>query len=309
MNGADMNVIWAIVAVFIFLILISNIRIVDQNTVLVIQFLGKFRRIMAAGLNIKIPFLEKIVEKVSLRQQNFAIDGKYPSADKVIVDVATNLIYQVNATEDGVKKYTYALQNRNQSIGAIIENSLRTYIAKETHEGILEKKDELAMHIRNDLEKQFEEWGMIIMSFQITNVNFPVTITNAMSEVVASQQLRKAAENKGEAIKIQAIKEAEAEKERKRLQGEGIALEREAIAKGLQQSVQIMKEVTGKGSTEILAILSLTQYLDTMKSIGIADNTKVIFVDSNVNKTTDLMQQLMASFEAQEIASKPRSKA
>ncbi len=302
MQDISPNVIWTIVGVIVFLILVSNIRIVDQNTVLVIQLLGKFRRIMAAGLNLKIPFLEKIVEKVSLRQQNFAIDGKYPSADKVIVDVATNLIYQVNATEDGVKKYTYALQNRNQSIGAIIENSLRTYIAKETHEGILEKKDELAMHIRNDLEKQFEEWGMVIMSFQITNVNFPVTITNAMSEVVASQQLRKAAENKGEAIKIQAIKEAEAEKERKRLQGEGIALEREAIASGLQHSVEIVKQATHQNPAEIMSILTLTQYLDTLKSIGVSDNSKVLFMDSSIGKTSELMQQLIGSLEANSAA-------
>ena len=193
----------------------SECRIVSQNTVQVIEFLGKFSRVMHAGLNIKVPLLESVREVVSMRQQNFSIEGKYPSKDKVIVDVNTNLIYRVNDAPDGIKRYTYALENRAASVGAIIENSLRTYIAKETHEGILEKKEELALHIRTDLEKQYEEWGMLISSFQITNVSFPTTITDAMSEVVASEQLRKAAENKGEAVKIQAIKEAEAERERK----------------------------------------------------------------------------------------------
>jgi regulator of protease activity HflC (stomatin/prohibitin superfamily) len=93
---------------------------------------------MQTGLNIKIPLLERVAEKVSLRQQNFAINGKYPSKDKVMVDVATNLIYSVINSGDGIKNYTYTLQNRVQSIGAIIENSLRTYIAKETHEGIFD---------------------------------------------------------------------------------------------------------------------------------------------------------------------------
>jgi regulator of protease activity HflC (stomatin/prohibitin superfamily) len=218
----------------------------------------------------------------------------------VIVDVATNLIYQVNDGMEGIKRYTYALQDRVGSIGAIIENSLRTYIAKETHEGILEKKEELAQHIRLDLEKQFEEWGMIIKSFQITNVNFPQTITSAMSEVVASEQLRKAAANKGEAVKIQAIKEAEAERERKRLQGEGIALEREAIAQGLQTSIDIVRKCTGGDTKEILALLTLTQYLDTMKGVGTSDNAKIIFLDSNINKSNDLMQQLVAAFEAKD---------
>lgn len=292
-----MTYLMYILILLVVLLLLSSIRIVEQNTVLVIEFLGKYSRMMNAGLNFKIPFLERVANKVSLRQQNFAIDGRYPSADKVIVDVATNLIYVVDATDEGIKKYTYALENRNQSIGAIVENSLRTYVAKETHEGILEKKEELAQHIQNDLEKQFAEWGMYIKSFQITNVNFPQTITDAMSEVVASLQLRKAAENKGEAIKIQAIKEAEAEKERKRLQGEGVAQEREAIAKGLENSIVTLQKVSKMNDKEIMAILSLTQYLDTLKSVGVTDNTKVIFMDSSVSKTKDLMQELIASQE------------
>lgn len=286
-----------IIGLVVFAILVANIRIVQQNTVLVIEFLGKFRRIMDAGLSIKIPFLERVAAKVTLRQQNFAIRGSYPSKDKVIVDVATNLIYAVDSGPDGIKKFTYTLSNRDQSIGAIIENSLRTYIAKETHEGILEKKEELASHIRNDLEVQFSDWGMLISSFQITEVTFPATITQAMSEVVASEQLKKAAENKGEATKIQAVKVAEGEKERKRLQGEGIALERQAISEGLKESIEIVRGATGQNSAEILALLTLTQYLDTLKSIGLTENSKIIFMDTNVNKTPDLMQQLMASFE------------
>jgi regulator of protease activity HflC (stomatin/prohibitin superfamily) len=291
-----MGIFW-IISAAVVLILLFGIRIVGQNTVLVIEFLGKFNRTMGAGLNYKIPLLERVAENVSLRQQNFAINGLYPSNDKVIIDVSTNLIYSVDSGLDGVKKFVYSLSNRNQSIGAVIENSLRTYIAKETHEGILEKKEELAAHIRTDVEKQFSEWGMIIYSFQITGVSFPATITQAMSEVVASEQLKKAAMNKGEATKIQAVKEAEGERERKRLQGEGIAMEREAIAKGLKESIDIVRGSTNQSSAEILALLTLTQYLDTLKTIGTADNSKVIFLDTNVNKTSDLMQQLTGAME------------
>ena len=286
-----------VLAVIAVIIILANIKIVKQNTVLVVEFLGKYRRIMTTGLNLKVPLLERIANTVSMRQQNFVISGKYPSADKVIVDVATNLIFEVDPAGEGVQRFTYALLNARQSMEATIENSLRTYIAKETHEGILEKKEELALHIQTDLEKQFNEWGMIIKSFQITNVNFPLTITDAMSEVVASQQLRKAAENKGEAAKIQAVKEAEGEKERKRLHGEGIALEREAIAEGLRKSIETVQKTTNQSSSEILAILNLTQYLDTLKSIGISQNSKVTFMDTNIQKTSELMQQLMASME------------
>lgn len=281
------------------LLVFSSIRIVQQNTVFVVEFLGKFNRIMTAGLNFKVPLFERVAEKVTLRQQNFALKNTYPSKDKVIVDISTNLIYAVEPTEDGVKKYTYSLVSRSQSIGAIIENSLRTYVAKETHEGILEKKEELALHIRGDLEKQFSEWGMVIFSFQIMEVSFPPAITLAMSEVVASEQLKKAAEYKGDAIKIQAVKEAEAEKERKRLQGEGIALEREAIAKGLKESIEIVKNATGQNSREIMALLTLNQYLDTMKNLGDDGKAKVIFMDTNVRTATNMTEQLIAAFESQ----------
>lgn len=291
-----------ILLAFAFVLVVLSIRIVEQNTIAVIEFLGRYNRMMTAGLNFVIPFIEQIRERVTLRQQNFAIEGQYPSKDKVIVTISTNLIYTAKSDEESIKKYVYVLDNRNTSIAAGIENSLRTYIARETHEGILEKKEELAQHIKLDLERQFDDWGMAIMSFQITNVAFPVAISNAMSEVVASEQLRKAAENKGEAVKIQSIKEAEAEKERKRLQGEGIALEREAIATGFRESINIMKEATGQSSKDIMAVLTLTQYLDTLKSIGTADNSKVIFVDSNLNRTNGLLQELTAAMESGEKA-------
>lgn len=294
-----MEILYPLIVLAIVLLVLS-IRIVEQNTIAVVEFLGRYRRMMSAGLNFVIPFLEQIRERVSLRQQNFAIEGQYPSKDKVIVTISTNLIYTAKSDEESTKNYVYVLDNRNTSIAAGIENSLRTYIARETHEGILEKKEELAQHIKLDLERQFDDWGMMIMSFQITNVAFPVAITNAMSEVVASEQLRKAAENKGEAVKIQSIKEAEAEKERKRLQGEGIALEREAIATGFRESISIMKEATGQSSKDIMAVLTLTQYLDTLKSIGTADNSKVIFVDSNLNRTNGLLQELTAAMESGE---------
>jgi regulator of protease activity HflC (stomatin/prohibitin superfamily) len=128
-------------------------------------------------------------------------------------------------------------------------------------------------------------------------VTFPIAISDAMSQVVASEQLRKAAENKGEAVKIQAIKEAEAEKERKRLQGEGIALEREAIANGLKESFDIIGKATGKGTMDVMALLTLTQYLDTIKTIGSSDNTKTIFLDSGVGKTNEILKQLMSALE------------
>lgn len=300
-----MIIIISVVLVLLILLLIFHIRIIDQNTIAVVELFGKYNRSMVAGFNVIIPFLESIRERVSLRQQNFGLQGNYPSKDKVITTIGTNLIYAVdhgvtaaNPTGgEGIKKFVYELEDREKSIEASIENSLRTYVARETHESLLEKKEELALHIKGDLENQFKDWGMKISSFQITNVTFPLTITNAMSEVVASEQLMRAASNKGEAIKIQAVKEAEADKERKRLQGEGIALEREAIAEGLKKSIEIVKNITKQDSAQIIATLTLTQYLDTIKTIGVSQNAKVIFVDTNVNKTKDLMSTLMASGE------------
>jgi regulator of protease activity HflC (stomatin/prohibitin superfamily) len=123
--------------VLVIILAIFSIKTVEQNTVAVVELFGKFRRILPAGLQFKIPFFETIRERVTLRQQNFALEGQYPSSDKVIVTISTNLIFVVNAEAEGVKRYVYQLDNRKESIAAVVENSLRTYIARETHEGIL----------------------------------------------------------------------------------------------------------------------------------------------------------------------------
>jgi regulator of protease activity HflC (stomatin/prohibitin superfamily) len=148
-----MPITLTIILIIAVVITLLSLRIVEQNTVAVVEFLGKYRRTLSAGLNILVPLFERIRERVTLRQQNFVAAGHYPSKDKVIVTVSTNLIFVVNGAEDasavlsdgirtdeGIKRYVYSLENRGQSIAASIENSLRTYIAKETHEGILEKK-------------------------------------------------------------------------------------------------------------------------------------------------------------------------
>src|SRR5258708_3084634 len=143
---------------------------INQNSVGVLEWFGKYEKILQPGLRFNIPFIEKVATIVSFRQQNFKLSGTYPSKDKVMVTITTNLIFIVKNTEDDIKKFVYTLQDANASVGAMIENSLRSYIAKETHEGILEKKDELSTHIKIYIESKFSEWGISNSSFHIIDI-------------------------------------------------------------------------------------------------------------------------------------------
>ena len=142
------------------------------------------------------------------------------------------------------------------------------------------------------------------MRVELKDINPPQDVQQTMNKVIKAENEKRSAidfatakETEADGFRRAKIKEAEGEKERKRLQGEGIAQEREAIARGLKESVEIMKGATGQNSHEILATLSLTQYLDTLKSIGVTENTKVLFLDTNVEKTSNLLQQLISSQE------------
>lgn len=286
------------VAVIAF-VTVWPIRIVDQNTVAVTEVFGKFFRILKPGLNIIIPFFERTGNRVSLRQMNFEIKGNYPTKDKVIVSLSANLMYAVLSDEKSLLSYVYGMDDVKKSINAVLENSLRTYIANSNHDKVLEDKEIVAADIKAKVsEHASNTWGVAILDFQIVDIVFPKEITDAMSKVVASDQLRKAAENEGEAIRIKAVKSAEAEKQRKQLSGEGVALEREAIAKGMKEQIEIMSLATGKSPNDVMSLLMMNQYVDMMRTVGSSENTKVIFVDSSASAHSDTLARITNSIEA-----------
>jgi|SRR6185437_11399519 len=152
-------------------LLFSMVEIVPQNTVYVVEWFGKFERIMVSGLNFRVPFMERVAEKVTLKQQNFAITGRYPSHDKLMINVIGNLIFEVIPTAEGVSNHVYKLVDRERSVAAALENALRTYIASQTSQQVLEKKEGLIQYMKQSLGQQFKEWGINILDFQLVEVN------------------------------------------------------------------------------------------------------------------------------------------
>lgn len=272
------------------------LRIVRQNHLQLVEFLGKFSRVLEPGLNILVPFLESVVRDVNLASQNFIFEVDTVSSDKVNVKLKANLIYSVRP--DKVKEFHYNLANPLQTLSSFVDNYVRSFVATQTHEELLSRREEVADYLIQHLDAKMSEWGMKIDSFQVMDIAFPPMITDAMSRVVASQRLREAAMNEAEAAKIKVVKEAEAEKESRILLGEGIAGERQAIVDGLKLSINDMKSVSDLKIDDVMNLVVISQYFDTMKSIGDGPNSKVLFMNTEMGNMNDMVKGIVGSLEA-----------
>ncbi len=170
-----MILIVILIAILFISVLVSGVEIVKENTVYAIEAFGKFDRIMTAGLNFRIPLIEDVAEKVTLKQQNLTQAGRYHTKDTMAIDISTNIIFVVIPTSESVKKYIYSLDDREKSLATTIENSLRASIARESREDVLAKKEALVKEVWKELDTQFQQWGIKIISFQIMGVKLATT--------------------------------------------------------------------------------------------------------------------------------------
>lgn len=281
-----------IILVIVLIIILSGIKVVQQQNLIIIEFLGKFSRILKPGLNVVIPVFERVAFVLNLRTQNLDFSIVAITSDKVTVTLDTALIYQV--IENQAYQVAYTLQNPVAVIKTTVENSIRAYVAQQTHEEILQKRDEITDYLINHLREQTLNWGYEIIGFQVKDVVLPTTITTAMSQVVASKRLQEAAQNEANAEYIKVVKAAEAQKQTRILQGEGLAGERKAIINGLAESIQDLSTTTGTSSESVLNVVMLNQYIDMLRSIGKDDkgNSKVVFLNSNPGGMHNAMQEL-----------------
>ncbi|MBC7472338.1 MAG: hypothetical protein H7196_03720 [candidate division SR1 bacterium] len=278
-------------------ILVNGIRIVKQQTMLIVERLGQYNRVLRPGFNIIIPIFESIVYTLNLRTQNLDFSIVAITSDKVTITLDTSLIYQVLPNE--AYAVAYNLQNPVQVIKTTVENSIRAYVAKQSHEEILEKRDELTIYLIDHLTDQMLNWGYQINNFQIKDVVLPSAITDAMSSVVASKRLQEAAENQANAEYIKVVRAAEAQKETRVLQGEGLAGERKAIINGLAESIQDLTQATGTSSESVLNIVMLNQYIDMLRTVGRDEtgNSKIVFLNSNPSGMSSIVQELSSMID------------
>lgn len=290
-----------LIAIAIVLIL-TTFFTVDQQTAAIVERFGKFVRIAQAGLNLKIPFIEKVAGQISLRVRQLDVPVETKTLDNVFVRVAVSVQFQ--ALQDNVFSAFYRLENTEQQITAFVFDVVRARVPKINLDDVFEKKDEIADAVKSELSEVMSGFGYSIVKALVTDIEPDVKVKAAMNEINEAQRLRIAATERGEAEKILKIKAAEAEAASKALQGKGIAEQRRAIVDGLRDSVGgFQKQIPGTTTQDILSLVLMTQYFDTLRDVGVSSRSNTILIPHGPAVINDLSESLrMAMITANEVS-------
>lgn len=291
------GVIFVLVICMAFIILpgvLSLFFTVEQQTVAVIERFGKFVRVANPGLNFKIPFIERISGKVSLRVRQLDVRAETKTEDNVFVHVIVSVQYYV--IPDNVYDAFYKLNDPEMQINSYVFDVVRAKVPKIKLDDLFEKKDEIAGAVKSELNETMVSFGFQILNALVTDIEPDSKVKEAMNEINSAQRLRVAASEKGEAERILKVKLAQAEAESKALQGKGIADQRKAIIEGLKESVEdFQKGVPGSTSQDVMSLVLLTQYFDTIKELGQTSHTNTILLPHSPAGMTDLAEQIRNS--------------
>jgi regulator of protease activity HflC (stomatin/prohibitin superfamily) len=296
----EIFIILSCVIIFVFaVIFLSTFFIVKQQTVAVIQNFGRFSRIAKPGLNFKIPFVENIAGSLTMRIQQLDVKAETKTKDNVFVHITVSVQYFVKP--DKVYEAFYRLENPEMQINSYVFDVIRARVPRIEIDRLFEEKEEIAKAIKEELNETMTDFGFEIMNSLVTDIDPAANVKNAMNEINAAQRMKQAATEKAEAEKIMKVKSAEADAESKALQGKGIADQRMAIVEGLKESVEDFQSgVAGTTAQDVMNLVLMTQYFDTLKDIGEKSNT--ILVPHSPGGMTDIADQLRkALIESNEI--------
>jgi len=294
------NFWWLIIIVFI---IFSGLVTVHQATVAVVTMFGKYERILRPGLNFKIPIFEQIYRRISIQNRSVELEFQAVTQDQANVYFKSMLLYAVmNADEETIKKVAFkfiADKDLMQALIRTIEGNIRSYVATKKQSEILGLRKDLVESVKSEVDHVLEEWGYHLLDLQINDITFDKVILDSMSRVVASNNLKAAAENEGQALLItktkgaeaegNAIKiSAEAEREAARLRGQGVALFREEVAKGMSQAAEQMKQANL--DTNVILFSMWTEAIKNFAEVG---RGNMMFLDGSTDGMQRTMQQLM----------------
>jgi len=284
----------SILVIIGILILVTGLFVVKQQEVVLIERLGKYHSVAHAGLNYKVPFIDWISGKLSLRIQQLDVKVETKTKDNVIVQIQVSVQFRIK--EDGIYDAFYKLEDPTQQITAYVLDLVRSETPTMILDDIFEKKDSIANAVKSHLTQTMQDFGFEIVKALVTNIELEAKVKNAMNEINEQQRLQVAAQAKGEAEKILIVKKAEAEAESKRLQGEGTANQRKAIIDGLSHSVdEFQKSVPGVSPADIMNLVLITQYFDTLKDIGANNKSSTILLPQSPTGFKDIASQLQQS--------------
>ncbi len=262
---------------------------VRQQTVAVIQRFGKHNKIASAGLSIKIPIVDKVVDRLDLRIQELIVHVETKTKDNVFVRMAIAVQYQVQNPYDAY----YKLTNPRGQIESYVFDVVRARVPSLKLDETFEAKDEVANAVKGQLADIMDDFGYHILKALVTDIDPDSQVKESMNRINAAERLKVAAEMEAEADKIRRVKGAEAEAESKHLQGLGIARQRKAIADGLAESAHLVQDSVDDVSSEsVMALLLMTQYFDTLQSMSETSGTRTIFMPHSPGGMQSLQDQI-----------------
>ena len=284
------------ITIFVVLVLIaSGLFTVKQQTIAIIERFGKFQSTRNPGLQIKIPLFDRVSGRVSLRVQQLDVIVETKTQDDVFVHLKISVQFLIR--QDHVYDAFYKLQNPHEQITAFIFDVVRAEVPKMILDDVFEKKEEIALAIQRDLKQAMLDYGYDIIKALVTDIDPDESVKIAMNRINAADREKVAAQHEGDAQRILIVERAKAEAESKRLQGKGIADQRREIARGLEESVDVLNKA-GINSQEASALIVITQHYDTLQSIGSDTKSNLILLPNNPNAASSMLNDMVTSLVA-----------
>jgi len=281
----------AILAILALSIALGSFFTVETAQVAIVQRLGKFARVAGPGLNWKTPYLETVVRRLSMKVQQFDVQVETKTQDNVFVQIPVSIQYKV--IPDAVEAAFYKLTDPVKQIESMVYNVVLGHVPKMKLDDTFLNQADIANDLRDNLDASMKEYGYSIVKVLISDIVPDQKVKAAMNDINAAQREREATVSRAETNKMLLVKQAEAEAESKRLQGEGIANQRKAIITGLKDSVEdFAKTVPGSTPQDVMQLVLMTQYFDTLKEIAANDHTNTILVPHSPNTLTDIYGQI-----------------
>ena len=284
----------AVVAIIVLSLVLGSFFTVNTAQVAVITRFGKFLRVADPGLNWKMPYFDSVTGLVSLRVNQITLTMETKTKDNVFVTIPISV--QNRVRPEKVYDAYYKLSDPVAQIKSYVEQVILGHVPGMTLDEVFASQSSIAAAVKLELDADMATFGYEIVNVLVTDIIPDAKVKSAMNDINAAQREQVAANARGEAEKILVVKKAEAEAESKALQGQGIANQRKAIIEGLQTSVeQFQKAVEGSTSKEVMQLVLVTQYFDTLKSIGENDKTNTLFLAHSPAAVKDVSDQIMES--------------
>ena len=290
-----MSLITYLFILFLLLLILSGVFVVKQQTAGIIERFGRFTSIRQSGLHYRIPLIDKIAGRLSLRILQLDVIVETKTKDDVFVKLKVSVQYKV--VKEKVYDAFYKLDYPQDQITSYVFDVVRAVVPKMKLDDVFEKKDEIANAVKGELNDAMINYGYDIIKALVTDIDPDTEVKAAMNRINAAERKKVAAQYEGDAERILIVEKAKAEAESKRLQGQGIADQRREIARGLEESVDVLNKV-GINSQEASALIVVTQHYDTLQSIGGETNTNLILLPNSPQAGSEMLNDMVASFTA-----------